>query len=76
MGRPVIGYSHGGVKEQLAKVFPDGLVPVGAIQDVVEKTTGFLMEPPTLQEQDSFTLDSMCSQTLAIYEGFCKDELQ
>jgi glycosyltransferase involved in cell wall biosynthesis len=76
MGRPVIGYSHGGVQEQLTQLFPEGLVPVGAIQDAVDKTTEFLKEMPMLQEQDTFTLDSMCSQTLALYQDFCRSGVQ
>lgn len=29
LGRPVAGYAHGGVAEQLQSLFPDGLVPPG-----------------------------------------------
>ena len=76
MGKPVIGYSHGGVQEQLTQLFPIGLVPVGAIQKAIEKTKGFLTEPPTLQKQDSYTLDSMCSQTLKLYQCLSKCEVQ
>ena len=76
MGKPVIGYSHGGVQEQLAKLFSDGLVPVGAIQDAIEKTKAFLEGTPTMQEQHTFTLDAMCSQTLALYQDLCKNGVQ
>lgn len=37
MGRPVAGYDHGGVREQLDALFPMGKVPVGDIATMSQK---------------------------------------
>ncbi len=71
IGRPVIGYSHGGVQEQLEQIFPEGLISVGSIQKAISTTNLFLNKVPILQPQRTFTLDSMCSQTLSIYQELC-----
>ena len=68
LGTPVIGYSHGGVKEQLEQVLPDGMVPVGSIQSAVTKATQWMENPPIPSKDHPFTLDSMCTKTLHLYE--------
>jgi len=68
IGKPVIGYAHGGVEEQLAKVFPDGLVQVGSIKDVVEKVVLWLTSMPTIPTNHQFALENMCSKILDLYQ--------
>ena len=68
IGRPVIGYDHGGVAEQLAKLFPRGLVAVGNALNLLNTTLDLLYSP----EQPSkiyapFTLEAMTSATLDVY---------
>jgi glycosyltransferase involved in cell wall biosynthesis len=68
MGVPVIGYSHGGVGEQLARLFPQGQVTLGDIDALVQRCraiqAGSRIElcapPPTLQ--------SMLAATISVYE--------
>ena len=36
IGKPVIAYSHGGVKEQLVRLFPSGLIKVGSINEATK----------------------------------------
>jgi glycosyltransferase involved in cell wall biosynthesis len=67
LGTPVIGYNHGGVKEQLDLVLPEGIVPVGSIQFVMNKATKWLSKPPKPSRDHPFTLDSMCSSTVDLY---------
>ena len=67
LGRPVIGYSHGGVKEQLELVLSDGLVPVGSIQSAIKKTNVWLLNPPVPSKSHPFTLKSMCSRIVDLY---------
>jgi glycosyltransferase involved in cell wall biosynthesis len=67
LGTPVIGYAHGGVKEQLEHILPEGMVPVGSIQTAVEKTNEWLSNPPTPSKKHPFTLDTMCSKTIELY---------
>jgi len=68
IGKPVIGYAHGGVKEQLEKVFPDGLVQVESIKDVVEKVILWHTSSPIIPTKHEFTLENMCSKTLDLYQ--------
>lgn len=72
MGVPVIGYNHGGVAEQLAITFPDGQVPVGDMQAVVNKIISWQKNMPAVNTQHPFTLQLMCEQTLQIYQELCE----
>jgi glycosyltransferase involved in cell wall biosynthesis len=69
LGVPVIAYSHGGVKEQLDLLFPQGNIEVGNIQQATDTTKKWLHDgPPTIQPNSLFTLDKMCSETLKVYQ--------
>ena len=75
MGIPVIGYDHGGVAEQLVITFPDGQVPVGDIDAIVDKIISWQRDgTPIVKTQHPFTLDNMCQQTLNIYQKLCKEK--
>ena len=69
IGTPVIGYAHGGVEEQLLQIFPDGLVPVGSTNCVVEKVNRWLASLPPLPAQHQFTVENMCKATLDVYQN-------
>ncbi|MCB1725375.1 MAG: glycosyltransferase family 4 protein [Chromatiaceae bacterium] len=68
MGRPVIGYAHGGVGEVLAKVFPDGCVALKAVDALVARSRGFLANPPVVSFEQPYTLERMLTATLELYE--------
>lgn len=69
MGVPVVGYAHGGVGEQLERLFPQGCVPLGDLDSLVRQCHAvktatrikLLASPPTLQD--------MLGATLAVYES-------
>jgi glycosyltransferase involved in cell wall biosynthesis len=68
LGRPVIGCDHGGVGEQLRVLFPQGLVPAGNAEKLMETTRRVLNEtarPDVVSEP--FTLAAMCAATLNVY---------
>lgn len=67
LGIPVIGYNHGGVAEQLARILPDGAVPVGDKQAVAELIRKWHTRPPILRSENPFTLEAMQSRTLETY---------
>jgi glycosyltransferase involved in cell wall biosynthesis len=67
LGKPVIAYDHGGVREQLAAILPAGAVPVGAITATAEKATRWLEQPPDVPTRNPFTLERMLSSTLGVY---------
>ncbi len=69
LGRPVIGYRHGGVGELLQKFLPSGLVDVGSFQDLQESTIRMLHHPETAKTPTGeYTLNAMCDQTVAVYQ--------
>jgi len=69
LGIPVIGYSHGGVKEQLEMLFPEGAVAVGAEDKVVVKVQQWLKDSPLPSKNTICTLEKMCMQTLGVYNS-------
>jgi len=72
LGKPLIAYDHGGVKEQLAAILPEGAVPVGDIQQVARKTLRWLNAPPHVPEQNPFTLERMLTATLDVYSELAR----
>jgi glycosyltransferase involved in cell wall biosynthesis len=67
LGKPVIGYAHGGVAEQLQFVFPSGLVPVGNVDAAEATTLSILENGGTIGSIAPFTLSKMLDVTLGIY---------
>lgn len=67
LGRPVIGYNHGGVGEQLAAILPTGAVPTGDLDAVETRTKQWLDQPPQIPEAQPFTLERMLENTLNVY---------
>ena len=67
MGKAVIGYAHGGVREQLAAMYPEGLVPVGDMDAVVRRVIEWGHEPPPVNAPLGFTLEAMQQRTLSVY---------
>ncbi|HTJ78621.1 MAG TPA: glycosyltransferase family 4 protein [Rariglobus sp.] len=68
IGKPVVGYNHGGVAEQLKELFPQGAVPLRDIAGLVSATTSILRTkavPGMVAEP--FTKEAMCAATLAVY---------
>ena len=72
LGKPLIAYDHGGVKEQLAAILPEGAVPVGDIQQAARKTLRWLNAPPHVPEQNPFTLERMLTATLDVYSELAR----
>ena len=70
LGKPVVAYAHGGVEEQLEVMFPEGLVPTGDEVALLEACRSHLdgsKQPAEIASK--FTLDSMLTETLAVYES-------
>ncbi|MDX1681427.1 MAG: glycosyltransferase family 4 protein [Akkermansiaceae bacterium] len=69
IGKPVVGYDHGGVAEQLAALFPQGRVPVGNTSKLLDTTLELLNAPVTPKPvQAPFTREAMTAATLSVYE--------
>ena len=69
VGKPVVGWAHGGVGESLARYFPEGQVPLGDQQALLATTLHLLargVKPARISPQ---TLLDMQANTLKVYES-------
>jgi glycosyltransferase involved in cell wall biosynthesis len=73
LGRPVLGFDHGGVGEILAHHFPAGGVAPGAAGVLVQRALDLLRAPPPVPLYDGATLARMQAATLAVYAELCRD---
>ena len=69
LGRPVVGYDHGGVGELLRQMFPSGRVPLGDPTALVQTSRGVLSgtHPDPAPVPLAYTLQAMCAATLEAY---------
>ncbi len=69
LGRPVLGYDHGGVREQLEILLPEGRIPPGDHRAMAERLARWLEGPlPVPRPNRRFTLERMLGQTLDLYQ--------
>jgi glycosyltransferase involved in cell wall biosynthesis len=68
MNRPVLGYDHGGVGEQLQYLYPHGRIVVGDSDMLLERAVDWYRNgAPSGPLHIPFTLDAMCQHTLTLY---------
>lgn len=68
MGRPVVGYAHGGVAEILAELFPHGAVAKGDVGAATMRVADVLAaRTPVVEHNTRFLLARMEAQTLQLY---------
>ncbi|WP_019571506.1 glycosyltransferase family 4 protein [Thioalkalivibrio sp. ALMg3] len=69
LGRPVLGYDHGGVGEQLAKLLPEGRVPPGQTSAAIERLADWATgNAPAPRWPHAWDLDTMRRRTIDLYE--------
>lgn len=68
LGRPVIGYDHGGVGEVMREVFPWGLVPPGDWRAMGERIVECARVRPVVERTGLYTLRAMQDATISLYE--------
>lgn len=68
LGRPVIGYDHGGVGEVVRRIFPWGLVAPGDWSALGERLARCASERPVVARTGLYTLRAMQDATVALYE--------
>lgn len=71
IGRPVLGWAHGGVGELLAELYPNGAVAPGAMAQLAARARALLADPAPLPATIPYTLASMQRQTLELYAQLC-----
>ena len=59
---------HGGVKEILEEVFPQGLVEPHNVQQLLERIETLLSRPEIVTNYQPFLLKTMLDQTLNVYK--------
>jgi len=69
LGRPVAGYDHGGVHEQLDALLPEGKIPVGDYGAMAERLAAWHDNPPLPARENPFTLEAMLSSTIGLYHN-------
>ncbi len=67
LGRPVLGYAHGGVGELLTELYPAGLTPLGDSQKLLARATELLCTAPPVAPVTGYRLSQMQSATLRLY---------
>jgi glycosyltransferase involved in cell wall biosynthesis len=74
VGRPVVGWAHGGVGELLAELQPQGAVPPFDEERLLDTVTAMLAHPPSpLATMHAYTLRAMQDATLALYDELADD---
>ena len=67
VGRPVVGWAHGGVGELLAQLQPEGAVMPFQMDALIQSVRGLLAHPPMPASTIPFTLHAMQQATLDVY---------
>lgn len=73
VGRPVLGWNHGGVGDLLRQLYPAGAVPRGELDALTGAAHALLAAPPPMPVTIPFTLAAMQSATLDVYERLAAD---
>lgn len=69
LGRPVLGWDHGGVGELLAALYPRGAVPLADREALASRAADLLAEPGPVPAPTAYTLAAMQARTLALYRS-------
>ena len=67
LGRPVLGYAHGGVGELLTELYPRGAVPLGDAAALCERAIELLRAAPAAAPLEKYRLADMQASTLQLY---------
>ena len=74
-GSKVIGWNHGGTKEILEELYPDGLVELNNIEDLAEKVINLSNMTNNMPKENIFTSESMTNQTISLYQDLLAKRL-
>lgn len=72
VGRPVLGWAHGGVGELLRELQPQGAVTPFDGDALAQRARELLAQPPPLPATMPYTLQAMQDATLAMYRHLAK----
>ena len=69
VGTKIMGWDHGGTKEILNELFPQGLVKLGDIQSLKKKTIELVYDDDSKPKPNTFTSERMIDRTLEVYRS-------
>jgi glycosyltransferase involved in cell wall biosynthesis len=72
IGKPVAGYDHGGVHEQLEVLLPEGKIKLGNYNHMASLLGKWQQSPNLPAKENPFTLEQMLTKTQAVYEDLLK----
>lgn len=67
LGRPVAGYDHGGVSEQLSVLLPEGKVAPQDLEEMTNLLSNWSESPFLPNKKNPLTLKAMLQKTAAVY---------
>ena len=72
IGKPVFAYAHGGVREQLAELLPEGMIKPNKLSSMKTKLAQYIESEKSLKPKENkrFTLEVMNAKILKVYESF------
>jgi glycosyltransferase involved in cell wall biosynthesis len=68
LGRPVLGWDEGGVGDILKQCYPQGRLQPGDTEALQARTRNWLSQPDRPTDSRHFLLQTMCTDTLALYQ--------
>lgn len=68
LGRPVLGWDEGGVREILGRCYPQGRIPPGQLPALLAASQRWLENPDQPADSAHFLLQTMCDDTLTLYQ--------
>ncbi len=68
LGKPVLGYAHGGVGELLGELYPIGAVAPRDLLTLIERAVELLRAAPPVAVLEKYRLTDMQTATLKLYE--------
>ena len=74
-GSKVIGWNHGGTKEILEELFPEGLVYLNDIESLKQKVIIISNKDHPLPKENSFTSNRMIKETINLYHQLLSKEV-
>ena len=74
-GSKVVGWNHGGTKEILEKLFPEGLVNLGDIEKLKEKVDMIANNKFLTPKENIFTSERMIELTISLYHDLLRTDI-
>ena len=69
-----MGWNHGGTKEILSELFPQGLVELGNLSELKNKSIDLLSQEELRPKKNIFTSERMINSTLSVYESLLRTD--